>query len=306
MSFQILPGVIDIHKLRMPKLGKILKKQLKKIPLSSGNMTEENLSKLWSEESYYLNRSQMFQQLSKDQKSRIMAIANRARLEEAFHIEKAGIYYGGKMVLLSKTFEERKLYGLFTADEAKHLEIIESYLPDVSTDYLENPFLGLLNNTIEKSSKNTLVFVIQVLLEGWGIKHYKFMKDTCVDPHLSESLQYIINDEVGHHGSGVLLFSEEKLSSVEMSEVNHIMDQFLSMVRIGPASILSAIQEVVGTMSKEEKICFLKEIDAIATTTENLNILKSMMEKASASKIINYCEEQNLFTPCSLEEMAVY
>ena len=47
----------------------------------------------------------------------ILQLCNLEILEEAYFIEKAGVGYMGKMILLAETTEERMLYGLFAAHD---------------------------------------------------------------------------------------------------------------------------------------------------------------------------------------------
>ncbi len=302
MSDKIMVIPKDIHLSRTSKLNKILSKRFRSVP------TSENLSEIsgyWSAEVYNLNKSDIYNGLTEDQKIIVLGLLNRGRLEEAYHIEKAGVSYGAKMVIKSSTYEERQLYALFTADEARHLNIMESYLPSISDSYLENPFLEFLNCTIEEAPKEVLVFIIQVLLEGWGIKHYQSMKDTCNHSDLKNSLQFIINDEVAHHGSGVLLFKEDNLSDSSRDMICSIITDFLNMVRVGPVSILNTIESVVGELSKDDKLLFFNQIEADKSASENLDILKSMMDKSGAKVITEFCHKNNLLKALTVEEMSL-
>ena len=89
-------------------------------------------------------------------------------LHEAFFIEESGMAFASKMSLLSETREERMLYNLFAADEATHFHWVQNALGDIQLDLQPNQFHRLLESVIRDGQRESLVFIIQVILEGWG------------------------------------------------------------------------------------------------------------------------------------------
>ena len=143
---------------------------------------------------------------------RILVACARDLLTEAYYIEKLGLGFTAKMALLSETTEERMLYCLFAGDEAAHLHAIAAYVGDgAAASAPDDPFLALLTEAIAAGDKPGLTYVVQVVLEGWGIAHYQSIARDCRDGDLRRTLLRLARDEALHHGSGVALLKRRPL-----------------------------------------------------------------------------------------------
>lgn len=291
--------VNELHNNRKFILSNLLNKKEAQLPKNGSAI--KNI--YWGADSYELNESSLYNKLNQDQKESVLESLSRARLEEAYHIEKCGIAFGAKMILSSNSFEERKLYAHFTSEESEHLAMIESFLPNISESGVTNSFLDYLSNLIENAPKNVLTFMIQVVLEGWGIEHYNNLARACNCPDLKKSLNKIVQDEAGHHGSGLLLFNEEDLSAGELEMAINAFEIFLNMVRIGPFSVFQSVY-AVNNQLKDESLLFLEEVNAKKQTESRLVLLKKLAQKSGASKIVAECDKRGIFHSLSHEEMS--
>jgi rubrerythrin len=255
---------------------------------------ETKLSDLWGSHSYGLQNVSFFKELNEENKKSILEKAARDRLQEAYHIEKSGMIYTAKMCLLSQSIDERKLYSLFSEDEARHLTYIEQVLDDVG-DSDQNPFLTLLAEMIETGRQRPLIFIIQILLEGWGIEHYTKMSQECLNNTFSKLLQTIVKDEASHHGSGLMMFNEKDLSTQEMDFILETLVRFFEMVQIGPVGLLFTLEENLGHLSKSQKINILDNLDAQANTQQKLDSLKKLIFKSNSAKIYEHFEKYGSF-----------
>ncbi|MCF8059900.1 MAG: ferritin-like domain-containing protein [Bacteriovoracaceae bacterium] len=250
----------------------------------------------WQAKSFDLENVTVFKNLSLEDQKEVLILCSQMRLEEAYYIEYAGMSYAAKMSLLAKTVEEQKLYSMFAAEEARHFNYINQFFTPVEGAPVK-PFIRLLNDAIAKGERMPLIFIIQVLLEGWGIDHYQKMSALCLDDTLKTYLSEIVNDEAAHHGSGVILFNEDELSALEFEFIINIVTHFLEDVRIGPDSLVSLLTTVSGTLSPADKKTLYLELDAHDETQRKLTLLKKMMEKVGAKRIVKELESKNLFTP---------
>lgn len=259
----------------------------------------------WGAESYGLDRLEFFLNAPKELQQCILNKLSNLRLEEAYHIEKAGIAFGAKMILESTTFEERKLYAHFTAEESEHLAMIESYLEHISDDHLSNSFLLYLSELIKSAPKEVLVFMIQVVLEGWGIEHYTELARTCKNPQLQKSLKKIVQDEAGHHGSGMLLFKQENLSLEHKKLITQTLSAFLNMVRVGPYSIITTLVQFLKCDSSQVRSALIA-LDAAKETNKKLQTLRSLALRSGASEIIVKMDELGLYQIQEQELLSFY
>jgi len=249
----------------------------------------------WDAEFFNLRRVKVFQESSIDEQSAILELASHGLLEESYFIEKAGVGYMAKMVLLAETTEERMLYGLFAADEAIHLNQITNFLPQREMTHTDNPFLCLLSEVAESSDKTVLLFVLQVVLEGWGLSHYRRLAKECRHPGLAEIFSSFLQAESRHHSTGNALFKQIAVATSSQATIIDILAQFLFMVQMGPQSVLAAIEQVKGHLSRVQKVKILEELDTETHSGIRLKLLRSLMNIKSANAIFQALEARGAF-----------
>jgi rubrerythrin len=259
----------------------------------------------WEASTYGLDRLDLFQNVPLEIQSAILSRLSQLRLEEAYHIEKAGIAFGAKMILESQTFEERKLYAHFAAEESEHLAMIESYLDHITEDHLTNSFLLYLSDLIKNAPKEVLVFMIQVVLEGWGLEHYTELAKTCNDPSLQKTLKKIVQDEAGHHGAGMILFKESQLSAQQTQMITQALRVFLNMVRVGPYSLITTLKQYLKLDSQQVTQTLIK-LQAAKETNQKLLTLRSLAIRSGANKIIQEMDNLNLYSVTENKLLAIY
>jgi rubrerythrin len=249
----------------------------------------------WDAEFFNLHRVKIFQESSRDEQAAILELAQRGLLEESYFIEKAGVGYMAKMVLLAETTEERMLYGLFAADEAIHLNQISNFLLEREMTHTDNPFLCLLSEVAESSDKTVLIFVLQVVLEGWGLSHYRRLAKDCRHPGLAEIFCSFLQAESRHHSTGNALFRKILVAPFSEVTIIDILAQFLFMVQMGPQSILAAIEQVKGHLTRVQKVQVLEELDTESHSGVRLKLLRSLMNLKPADAIFQTLEERGSF-----------
>lgn len=255
-----------------------------------------DFSQIWDLRALGLEPVRYLQDASTEARQRVRQALAIARLQEAWFIEKAGMSYAAKMSLLSESINEQKLYSLFASEEATHFHFIDQTLGSARPQG-QDPFIALLNEMISTAERRPLIFMIQVVLEGWGIQHYAMMSKTCQEPALKACLQQILADEAAHHGSGLSLFEETALSTPERQQILEFMSRFLQMVAIGPATVMSVLQTELGEFNASQRAQVLEQLNALADTQGKLNLLRDYMLKAQAQQIVSALDERKAFMP---------
>ncbi len=275
------------------KLHRILSSALEKTMGDESKISETFLP-YWNAEYFNLDRVKIFRESTPAEQSSILQLCNLGILEEAYFIEKAGVGYMAKMVLFAETTEERMLYALFGADEVSHLSQIKRFLPTPKLS--NNPFLNMLEDVVESDDKTVLLFVLQVVLEGWGLTHYRSIAQSCQHPQLSSVIRGFLQDESRHHATGVTLF--EKISSSKLSQdIVDILAIFLQMVQLGPQSVVTAIEKVKGDLSKVERINIFAELDTENHSGSRLKLLRSLMHLPNTINIVENLQNKGCFQP---------
>lgn len=261
------------------------------------------LDTAWQPDFFKLNHVTLFQESTLAEQAEILAIANRNLLEESYRIEQAGVGYMAKMVLLAETQEERSLYALFTGDEAQHLAQIQQFLPQ-ELALPADPFLQLLTQVVEQAEKPLMQFVLQVVLEGWGLTHYRRLATSCQQPQLQACFSGFIEAEARHHGLGLVAFDQTGLSSAQETAVLDIMSQFLHMIQVGPQTLLQAIATVKGSLSRSQRIQVLTELDTVTHSGQRLQTLYRLMRTAHTQRLLDTLGDRGCFQPLSAEQAA--
>ncbi|MBW4676537.1 MAG: ferritin-like domain-containing protein [Desmonostoc geniculatum HA4340-LM1] len=250
----------------------------------------------WDAAFFGLNQVQCFQEATLQEQWQILQIANGYLLEEMCWVEEAGMDYMNKMFVLAETCEERILYSLFAADEATHLAQVRLF---VGKEPIFNGgiFLRFLSEVIEISDKAVLMAVVQVVLEGWGLSHYRSLAKACLNPSLRQVLQGFLQAESRHHAAGVIHLRQFEPSLKSLQAIHGVLSQFLQMVQIGPQYLVTAIDRVKGPLSQTNKIQILQELQTEIHSSTRLQLLRSLINGNIPNSVLQMLEEQGSFQP---------
>ena len=250
--------------------------------------TTENLSGIyWPAEHFRLHTDPTFNAATFVQKQEILRHCSASLLTEAYYIEKGGMFATSRMSLLSETLQERMLYSLFASDEATHFYWISQFTDEkLLGDYRENPFLVLLEEVSRTESKPVLTYLLQVVLEGWGIRHYHDLAKDCASASLRTVFENILKDEARHHGSGIVLANLKEFSADNLDRLVAILQKFLAMVQCGPQSVIAQLERVIGPLDFRERVNCFAQCDSEAQTQGKLDTLVDCMRTVKQSDVI--------------------
>ncbi|HEY9683550.1 MAG TPA: ferritin-like domain-containing protein [Drouetiella sp.] len=259
-------------------------------------------SGLWSAGWWGLDTSSVFAKFSSEQQKEVLCNCNQSLLKEAYFIEKSGLAYSAKMILTARNTDEAQLFAFIGSDEAKHLAWIEPYVPAQQKLSPAGHFLAFLSSLIEEYPPNLLPYLVQVILEGWGLDHYSRLAKSCLDSDLAAIFASILKDEALHHRSGAVLFESCKLSSRDFSLIEDALQQYTMMVRVGPQSTLSIVDRVAGGLAEGELQDVLIALHHEDETLRKLQLLKSLMKQPQVDHLVQMLDAESCFLPASLPE----
>jgi hypothetical protein len=260
----------------------------------------------WPASYFNLDQVTVYRNSDETEKRAILLGCSHSVLAEAYYIEKCGMYFASKMCLLSESAQERMLYSLFAADEAVHFNWISGFAPVETVKGFEgNPFILLLDDVLQKGDRTTLSYIVQVILEGWGISHYHALAKHCLDDGLSTVFENVIRDEGRHHAGGLALFNGQQLGADVLKRLADLLAQLLSMVQAGPQMVVSQIERVKGGLSRAQKTRAFAELDCEAVTFSRIQTLKSLIKMAAgADVILSELQRKGSFRPYTASECA--
>ena len=277
------------------------------IASKTGNATLPDLQlldygSLWSAAWWGFDASSVFAKFSLEEQNDVLVRCNQSLLTEAYFIEKSGLAYSAKMVLTAKNTDEAQLFALIGADEAKHLAWIEPYL---SADVKQLPrghFLSFLSSLIEEYPPKLLVYLVQIILEGWGLDHYSRLAKNCMQPALSKIFAAILKDEALHHRSGAVLFDSTQFSDSDYTLIKDALQHYTQMVRVGPQTALASVDQVGQGLSESELEEVASALRHQEETPRKLNLLKNLMLQSGVETVVETLDAEHCFLPVSLLE----
>lgn len=258
----------------------------------------------WPASHFGLDRVTVYRVATPARQRYLLAGCARDVLTEAYFVEKLGIGFAAKMALLSTTSDERTAYALLGADEARHMAAVAAHLgghPEAAIGQ-DDPFLHLLARAIDAGRPATLAFVVQVVLEGWGVVHYRRLSRDTVDPALRATLGGIVKDEALHHGGGLAVLGRDGLSPADQREVAAVVAPLLSMIRIGAQRVVARLDEAVGPLTRHERAQAFAELDTERRAGEQLAVLRGFLGRSPA--LVRRLERLGLFVPLSPQQCA--
>ena len=258
----------------------------------------------WPAGYFHLDQVSLYRQASEDERQAIVQRCSQNVLAESYYIERCGMYFAAKMGLLAETTQERMLYSLFNADEATHFSWIKNFVTDeAAAEYLHNPFIQVLDELLQREDRTTLTYLVQIILEGWGLQHYRALAKDCLDEKLRLVLATILKDEARHHGSGLILFHEQ--APAQLAAIVEALGRFFRLVQTGPQMVVSAIERVKGHLTKAQKARLFVELDGERQTMTKINTLRSLVQTADFGAAISArLERQGLYKPLSAQACA--
>lgn len=250
---------------------------------------------LWPAERYRLDRSSVFRRLSVEKQDAALVALSELTLSLSYYIEKSGHLYGAKMIAQSETIEEKSLYALFTAEEAIHLREFRNFMNFIpNRERHQHPLLDVLAETIEHADRNALVFVIQVLLEGFGIAHYSGLRDDSSHAPLKEAYTRILRDEARHHGAGLILTRGQQLTVEQSDELFYYSRKFIHSLKSAPR-LLATIEEAANGMTDREKTAFWEETNFYPLLAKRMQRMKEMLLKVDQVGLVERLEADGCF-----------
>ena len=256
----------------------------------------------WAPEFFGLHKVRFFQDADEHLQRKILDGCARTMLNEAYFIEKSGLAYCAKMILLADSAQVEQVYGLIAADEASHLQWVRPFVAEADRGQPEGELLRFLGELIGRCDQNTLAYLVQVILEGWGLHHYKALADACQSAAPQEVFRSIQRDEAMHHHTGEVVFDPNTSRQSELIEDG--LRRYTEMVRVGPQALVSVLDHELGGLNKKEKVTAFSELETEVNSAGKLRLLKSLIAGPGRERYLAKLEEKGAFTPYSPEVCA--
>lgn len=250
---------------------------------------------LWGAESAGLQNSSLYRSLDHEAKRKTMIHLSRMRIQLALAIEEMGLTYCAKMNLLSRSRDEKVAFSLMAADEAKHLSWLLPFgkIEEGSSARLH----AFVKELVQKSDRLTGLFVLQVLLEGFGLHYYRNLAVSTLNPQLKETFLAILQDESFHHGLGIALLETSEKSRLESADPAAIeaCEAFLRLIS-GQGWIVESVEAALGSkLEKIERENLLVETGWHAGAAARTQAIEAMLRRHAPPSWMSELEKRRVF-----------
>lgn len=257
------------------------------------------------EDAYFgLAQTAPFADASESGKDDIRRACAAAVLEEAYLIEKAGLAFGARMLLEAEDASRRQIYALLTGDEATHLSWLTPYVEPQRRTANEGPFIRLIERLIGEGPNQPLVFVLQVILEGWGLDHYRGLAEATRDPCLGQIFRAILKDEALHHRAGSVMLAPDRFSAADRAFTIETLGAFLEMVACGPLRVASVLAHAGGETGAAGLADLHRALGGEADARRKLALLRSLMRVEGMAWAAEALEARGAFRPLTAKQAA--
>jgi hypothetical protein len=257
---------------------------------------------LWDADTFGLERVPQYRRAASQRQHAVLERCAAQLLAESWFIEVCGITFCARMAARAEQLEERRLYALIGADEATHATWLEPWLeraPDAA-----GPFERFIEALVDAGDRGSLAYLLQIVLEGFGIVHYASLSESCRDPRLAEVLTRIARDEALHHAGGLASFRADALGAPERRYLAEACVTFLSMMRSGPQGVVGALDRELGFTGHDEVQQTFVALDAQSHTASRLVKLRTLMNQPGMSWLLEELDRKGLFVPPTAQQYA--
>lgn len=276
---------------------KLIQSHLKR---SNRNATVHPLdSKMyWDAIFFKLEQSALYQGLSTHEKIEVLADCSHNLLLESYFIEQTGISYSAKLTLLAPTLEEKQMFSFIASDEATHLNWLSNFIIG-SKPKPHGALINMIEQVIIIDKPNVLYYLVQIILEGWGLKHYNTLSKHCQSVDLKKILSTIVKDEALHHHTGKTFFDAKQLSQADRNNIKDVLKSYCDLVRSGPQAVVNVMSKKLSGLNLNQKTILFNQLRSEKQSYEKLLILKQLMLQPGMGTIVAELEHGHYFQPYS-------
>jgi Ferritin-like domain len=267
--------------------------------------TPQGGAALWPAAHFGLDKLAIYRDADAVTQRRILDDCCHGLLRESWFVERCGMEFCARMVLASSDTAERQLYSLIGADEASHYAWLQPWID--AADPALDAFNSFLADCLARARPQPLAYLLQVVLEGFGIVHYAGLAASCTDPALAATLQRMAEDEALHHAGGLAFFSAQQLDEADREFLREAAGHFLLMLRSGPQAVVAALQRHLPALPDSDVESLFLQLDSAADTTAKLARLRQLMLQPEMDWLVEALTAEDAFTPCPpLDAAALY
>jgi hypothetical protein len=157
---------------------------------------------------------------------------------------------------------------------------------------------------MEETDLSILYYLVQTVLEGWGLAYYQTLAAYCQEPLLKTRLLDIMKDEAIHHKTGIALLQTSALAYHHRKKIKEGIKQYTEILRGSHYAVVRCIENQVGELSLKHLRNLFEALDSQFASIAKLEILKKIMRHPVIDPWLSELEAEGFFTAYSPEKAA--
>ena len=148
-------------------------------------------------------RVPFFQKLSKSTRETFVAHATCQLLSQFLHGEQGALMTAAAVTHAAPDYEAKLYSATQTLDEARHVEVYDTYIKKLGVVYPISPWLkGVIDATLQSRSFAKTMVGMNMVVEGLALAAFHNMRRQATCPLLRSLTEYILRDESRHVAFG--------------------------------------------------------------------------------------------------------
>ena len=262
---------------------------------------QPNTARPWDAAFFSLPQVERYAAADEARRDAVLDACAASVLAESWTIEKSGIVFCARMIGAAESVDEERMYALIAADEATHSRWLESW---VDAPGEADPFNRFIAALVDAGSPPALVYLLQVVLEGFGIAHYARLAAEARDPALAATLRRMARDEGLHHAGGLAAFSVARLTDADRVFLAEASFEFLEMIRNGPQAIVAALDRHIGVGDESDAARVFEALAGEGAAAVKLKRLRLLMARPGMEWLVDVLAAKGAYTPCTPAQSA--
>lgn len=256
---------------------------------------------IWREEFFGLHRTRFWRSANSAARENLLIRCASNVLREAMGIEHEAMDYCAKRVRIAEDAVEKQVYCLMAAEEARHFHWLDSLVAPLGANPAPDPFTVFLKRLVAEGTPLAQSYLLQVILEGWGISHYRRLGAGSGDPVVSRVMFGIARDEGLHYAAGVAHFDASLLTGHEREFIRVALAELCTMLACGPLAVLHETEVSAGGFGKSERKRTLENLQDEGLSAARLEHLARFVAHQGMAGEADWLRRQGLLTPFALE-----
>ena len=285
----------------MSTLEQVCRKLATRMPANHVAPQTSSLATLWPAGFFRLPDTAFWQQATAAQRDQLLYHCASALLREALGIERTAMDYCAHRVLATEDALEKQVYSLTGADEARHYHWLCSVADPATIAAAPDSFTRFLQRLVAEGSPHAQSYLLQIILEGWGIHHYQHLARHANDAAVSAVMNGIAQDEALHYAAGVAHFDATRLTEAERGFIRAALAELCTMLACGPLSVLGVLETVAGGFDDATRLQTLAALADTARTEEKLQQLARYIRHSGMEAEADWLAREGLLNPMPAE-----